>query len=136
MRNNIICYVALIVLACFLSCEESSKCEYAQRIAVEAGCYDPAKGLKFVALGNGDYTALNWEIHVLRNFSSGWTPNDIEINQIAGESFTVPDSILLDNIHILATVVTDCDGTYLHSKYFSFIRIRSANCTLWVENEI
>ena len=138
MRTKTICCASFFGLVSFFSCEEpSNECTYAQRIAVESGCYDPARGLRFVALGFGrDHASLIWEIHVLKDLSNGWTPDDIEIDQFAGESFTIPDSVLLDNIHVLAQVKTDCDGTYLHSKFFSFIRIRSNNCTIWVENEI
>jgi hypothetical protein len=75
---------------------------YAQRIAVEQGCYDTVKGLLFVALGlDGDHTDLIWEIHVLNDLSNGWTPDVIAIEEVAGESFTIPDIVLLDNIHIL-----------------------------------
>ena len=139
MPTKTICYVAFFGLVAFFSCgeETSKKCTYAQRIAVESGCYDPARGLRFVALGlDRDHTDLMWEIHVLNNLSNGWTPDDIEIDQLAGESFTIPDSVLLDNIHVLTMVKTDCEGTYLHSKVFSFVRIRSNNCTIWVEDEI
>ena len=138
MATKTLCYGAFFGFVFFFSCEETStECTYAQRIAVEQGCYDPVKGLRFVALGLGrDHGGLSWEIHVLKDLSNGWTPDDIEIDQFAGESFTIPDSVLLDNIHVLAQVKTDCDGTSLHSKYFSFVKIRSNNCTIWVDKEI
>jgi|SRR5688572_16929591 len=138
MRTRTICYAAFFGLIIFFSCEETStECTYAKRIALEAGCYDPARGLRFVALGlDRDHTDLTWEIHVLKDLSNGWTPDDMEIIQSAGESFTIPDSVLLDNIHVLAKVKTDCGDTYLHSNFFSFVRIRSNNCTIWEEVEI
>ena len=138
MATKTLCYGAFFGFVFFFSCEETStKCTYAQGIAVEQGCYDPVKGLRFVALGlDRGHTDLVWEIHVLNNLSTGWTPDDIEIEEFAGESFTIPDSVLLDHIHVLAQVKTDCDGTYLHSNYFSFIRIRTNNCTIWVDQAL
>ena len=136
--RKIICFTAFFGLIAFFSCEETSQpCTYARRIAVESGCYNPTRGLRLVALGvDPDHTDLTWEIHVLSDLANGWTPDDIEINESAGETFTIPDSVLVSNIHVLAKVITDCDGTYLHSGYFSFIRINSANCTIWMESEI
>ena len=138
MRNAIIYYVAFFGFVIFFSCEESQPtCTYAQRIAVESGCYDPARGLRLVALGAGtDSTNLSWEIHVLEDLANGWSPDDILMEGSGIEIFTIPDTVLLDYIHVLARVTTDCDGTSLHSKYFSFVKIRSTNCTIWTESEI
>lgn len=138
MRNRITCSVAFIGFACLLSCkEEGPKCTTAQRIAVQSECYDPARGLTLVALGlNDNYSNLRWEIHVLDNLSNGWTPDDIEINLGGGESFVIPDSLVLDHIHIMARVITDCPDNQLYSKDFSFVKVKSATCTNWIEAEI
>lgn len=131
-------HAAYLSVVLIISCEDpESTCTYADRIAVESGCYDPVIGLRFVALGlTSDHTSLRWEIHVLDNLSNGWTPDDIEINLAGNETFSVPDSVVLDNIHVIVKTITDCDGNDLHSRYFSFVRIQSANCTIWVEDEI
>ena len=138
MRKNVSCYAVLLGLVSILSCEEErSECTYAKQIGVEAGCYEPALGLTLVALDvNPDYNNLDWEIQVLSDLTTGSTTNDIQIIGSGHETFTIPDSVLLDHIHVLARVRTDCGGWYLYSKYFSFIRVNAANCTLWEQNEI
>ena len=138
MRKNVTCCGVLLGVLFILSCEEErSECTHAKHISVEAGCYDPALGLTLVALDiNPDYNNLAWEIQVLSDLTTGWTPNDIRIIESGHETFTIPDSVLLDNIHVMARVRTDCGGWYLYSKYFSFIRVNAANCTVWEQNEI
>ena len=138
MRKNVTCYAVLLGLVFILSCgEERSECTHAKQISVEAGCYDPALGLTLVALDiNPDYNNLDWEIQVLSDSTTGWTPDDIRIIESGHETFTIPDSVLFDHIHVMARVRTDCSGWYLYSKYFSFIRVEAANCTLWEQFEI
>ena len=138
MRKNVTWCAVLLGLVVILSCEEErSECTHAKNIGVEAGCYDLALGLTLVALDiNPDYNNLAWEIQVLSDLTTGWTPNDIRIIESGHETFTIPDSVLLDNIHVMARVRTDCGGWYLYSKYFSFIRVNAANCTVWEQNEI
>jgi len=138
MRKNVTCCGILLGLVFILSCEEErSECTHAKNIGVEAGCYDPALGLTFVALHiNPDYNNLDWEIRVLSDSTTDVTPNDTQIIKSGHETFTVPDSVLLDHIHVMARVRTNCGGYFLYSKYFSFIRVNAANCTLWEQNEI
>ena len=136
MRKNVTWCAVLLGLVVILSCEEErSECTHAKNIGVEAGCYDPALGLTLVALDiNPDYNNLAWEIQVLSDSTTG--PNDIQIIESGHETFSIPDSVLLDNIHVMARVRTDCGGWYLYSKYFSFIRVNADNCTVWEQNEI
>ena len=138
MRKNISCYALLLGLVSILSCgDESSECTQAKEIGVEASCYDPALGLTLAALEiNPDYNNLTWEVQVLSDLTTGLTPNDIRIIEPGHETFTVPDSILLDRIYVMARVRTDCGGWLLYSKYFTFVRVKEASCILWDLNEI
>ena len=138
MTKNVACYAVLSGLVFILSCgEDRSECTHAKHIGVESGCYDPALGLTLVALDiNPDYNNLDWEIQVLSDSTTDLTPDDIQIIQPGQETFTIPDSVLVDHIHVMARVRTDCGGWYLYSKYFSFMRVDAANCTLWEQNEI
>ena len=138
MRKNVTRYAVLLGLVSLLSCgEERSECTHAKQIDVDAGCYNPALGLALVALDiNPDYNNLAWEIQLLSDLTTGLTTNDIQIIESGHETFTIPDSVLLDHVRIKARVRTDCGGWYLYSKYFSFIRVSAANCTLWEQNDI
>ena len=138
MRKNVTCCAVLLGLVFILSCEEERpECTHAKHIGVEAGCYDPALGLTLVALDiNPEYNNLDWEIQVLSDLTTGWTPNDTQIIESGHETFTIPDSVLLDHIHVMARVRTDCGGWYLYSEYFSFTRVSAANCTHWEQNKI
>ena len=138
MRKNVTCYAVLLGLVSILACEEErSECTYAKQIGVEAGCYDTALGLTLVALDiNPDYNKLDWEIQLLSDSTTVWTSDDIRIIESGNETFTIPDSVLVDHFHVRARVRTDCGGWFLYSKYFSFIRDNAANCTLWEQYEI
>lgn len=138
MRKKVTCYAVLLGLVLITSCgEESSECTEAKQIAVDTGCYDPALGLTLVALNmSPDYKNLDWEIQVLSDLTTGLTSSDTQIIESGHETFTIPDSVLLDRIYVKARVRTNCGGWYLYSKYFSFIRIDAANCTVWEQNDI